>query len=102
MRLAKIENEDLLRISIVGAAPFVITGKLTALRVRTGNGVREQYSADHARHHHNKHGKDFQKSCKYCPGSGLNVILSSEGALDKNLKLQSNDARQNNTSYETC
>lgn len=87
MELAKIDNENLLRIGIVSATPFVITGKLTALRVWTGNGVREQNSTDHTRHHHNKHGKDFQKSCKYCPCFGLNVVLGSEGALDKNLKL---------------
>lgn len=91
-RLAKIENEDLLRIRIVGAAPFIITGKLTTLRVRTGNRVREENSAGHAWHYHNKHGKDFQKSRKYCPSSGLNVVLSSQGALDKNLKFKSNDA----------
>ena len=53
---------NLLRISIVGAAPFIITVMFTAFRVSAGNGVWIENSADHSWHHHDENWQDLQKS----------------------------------------
>ena len=78
----------LLRICIVGTAPSVITGYFTALRVVTSDAVRKQHSTDHSWHYHHKHGKNFQKASKNGTSSGLDVVLGTQGSLNKDLNLQ--------------
>ena len=53
--------------------------------IGTCNGVFEEYPADHTRHDHEEHGKNFQETSKDRSCLGMNVTLSSERTLNNHL-----------------
>jgi len=84
-----VKGRTLLGICVITASPFVVTCYLTALRIMASDGVRKHDSTNHSWHNHHKHGKNFKKSRKNGPCSGLDVVFGAKGTLDKNLRIES-------------
>ena len=76
---------DVLGIGIIITSPLVSTSSKAAFRISTCNGVFEEHPADHTRHDHEEHGKNFQETSKDRSCLGMNVTLSSERTLNNHL-----------------
>ena len=76
----------LLWISVIGAAPFIITMHFTTLGVWASNGISEQHASNHTGHHHDKDRQDFQETGQNGTSFGLDVVFGTKNSLNNNLK----------------